>query len=195
MATTPATDWNGKYRAGTIPWDRGGVSPALLHWLADGTLSPCRILVPGCGRGHEVVELARRGFAVTGIDIAPAAFDHLREQLAGAATSADLAVADVLAWQPPQPMDAAYEQTCLCALDPAYWAGYEAQLWRWLRPGGRLFALFMQTAGAAGPPFHCDLADMRGLFAASRWQWPERLEREVPHPNGFFEYAGVLTRR
>lgn len=65
---TDRTFWENKYHNSEIGWDRGEMSPALNHWLKE--LTPCRIAVPGCGRGHEVIELARRGFDVTAIDIA-----------------------------------------------------------------------------------------------------------------------------
>ena len=110
--------WEEKYRAKTIPWDRGAVSPALLGWIEDGALPPGRILIPGCGRGHEAVELARRGFQVTALDIAPTALEHLAAELAAAGVEAERVCADALTWQPAQPFDAIYEQTCLCALDP-----------------------------------------------------------------------------
>jgi len=195
MSTDKHAHWNEKYLAGSIPWDRGEVSPALLHWLETGELAPCRILVPGCGRGHEATELARRGFEVTALDIAPAALDHLRKDLGQIGASAELVAADALTWQPDHPFDAIYEQTCLCALQPADWPAYERQLHSWLKPGGMLFALFMQTGKEGGPPFHCALPDMQALFPVNHWLWPGQLDKEVPHPNGLFEYAGILTRR
>jgi SAM-dependent methyltransferase len=194
MSADTPSHWNEKYLAGTIPWDRGEVSPALLHWLETGDLSPCRILVPGCGRGHEATELARRGFEVTALDIAPAALAHLKSELDQVGAQAELVAADALTWQPAHPFDAIYEQTCLCALQPDDWPAYERQLHRWLKLGGKLFALFMQTQREGGPPFHCALPDMRRLFPESRWRWPVQLDREVPHPNGVFEYAGILER-
>ncbi len=189
-----AHQWNEKYLAGTTGWDRGGVSPALIHWLEQGNLSPCRILIPGCGYGHEALELARRGFEVTAMDIAPAPLAHLEHTLKAADLSATLVQADALEWQAPEAFDAIYEQTCLCALDPEHWQQYEGKLHDWLIPGGRLFALFMQTGRAGGPPYHCDLADMRPLFPDQRWHWHGLPHREVPHPNGLFEYAAELTR-
>lgn len=186
--------WNEKYLAGTTGWDRGGASPALHGWLEQGELAPCRILIPGCGRGHEAVELARRGFAVTALDIAPAPLEHLQAELARAGVGAELVRADALHWRPAVPFDAIYEQTCLCALPPADWPAYEAQLHAWLRPGGRLFALFMQTEREGGPPFHCALPAMRDLFPAARWAWAGEAHKEVPHSTGLFEYAAVLTR-
>jgi methyl halide transferase len=186
--------WEEKYRAKTIPWDRGAVSPALLGWIEGGALPPGRVLIPGCGRGHEAVELARRGFQVTALDIAPTALEHLAAELAAAGVEAERVCADALTWQPAQPFDAIYEQTCLCALDPGHWAAYEQQLFAWLRPGGKLFALFMQSERAGGPPFHCALPDMQALFNATRWQWPDDAPGRVAHPDGLFELAAVLTR-
>lgn len=188
------THWDEKYRANTIPWDRGEASPALHGWLRAGVLKPGTILIPGCGRGHEAVDLARLGFRVTALDISPTALQHLDAQLHEAGVKADLVCDDVLTWQPPAPFDAVYEQTCLCALEPGHWPRYEQQLHAWLKPGGRLFALFMQTDREGGPPFHCALEAMGPLFPQARWGWPESPPEPVPHPNGLFEYAAVLTR-
>jgi SAM-dependent methyltransferase len=191
----PTRFWEERYRTATTPWDRGGASPALLEWLDGEELRPCRILVPGCGRGYEVLELARRGFEVTALDFAPSAVRHLREELRRAGLEAEVLEADVLTWAAQRPFDAIYEQTCLCALPPGTWADYERQLFRWLRPGGRLFALFMQTRKEGGPPYHCDPGAMQALFPASRWEWSSAPFCEVPHPVGFYEFSTVLTRR
>lgn len=188
--------WEEKYRTRNIPWDRGAISPALLGWLEDGELPPGgRILIPGCGHGHEAVELARRGFQVTALDIAPSALAHLADQLAATGVTAERICADALSWQPAQAFDAIYEQTCLCALNPEHWTAYEQQLFNWLRPGGKLFALFMQTDRDGGPPFHCAMPEMHTLFGDSHWQWPEGAPGRVGHPNGLFEFAAELTRR
>lgn len=188
------THWEEKYRNRTIPWDRGEVSPALLGWLDDGMVLDGRILIPGCGLGHEALELAKRGFQVTALDIAPSALEHLADELRAAGVEAECVCADALVWQPAQAFDAIYEQTCLCALDPDHWPAYECQLFDWLCPGGTLLALFMQTERAGGPPYHCGMPDMQRLFPRTRWQWPTEAAGRVGHPNGFFEFAAVLTR-
>jgi len=186
--------WQARYDAGTTGWDRGGPSPALLGWLSSGDLAPCRILVPGCGRGHEVLALAEAGFDVTGIDYAPAAVQAVRNALASRGLTAMIEQADLFGYQPEQPFDAIYEQTCLCALPPERWGCYEKRLATWLAPGGRLFAAFMQTDSDTGPPFACRPEAMRDLFAAERWTWPGGLE-PVQHPMGLTELAGVLRRQ
>ena len=109
----------------------------------------------------------------------------------------------LLAWQPDAPLDAIYEQTCLCAIHPDHWTAYAAQLQRWLKPGGTLFALFMQMVrpGATqeglieGPPYHCDINAMRALFPATQWDWPKPPYAQVQHPSLSHELAVPLRRR
>lgn len=192
-ALTPCY-WQARYDEGQTGWDRGAASPTLVRWLTAGDLQPCRMLVPGCGRGHEVVTLAEAGFDVTGVDFAPAAVAAAQSHLAGAGVDAEIVHADLFSYRPDRPFEAIYEQTCLCALSPERWAEYEQRLVSWLQPGGRLFAAFMQTDAAEGPPFACRPDAMRELFAADRWEWPQRLEPQE-HPNGLVELTGVLRRR
>lgn len=187
--------WEERYQRGETGWDRGGVSPALLHWLESGELQPCRLLVPGCGRGYEVVELAKRGFAVTAIDIAPSAVAFLQQRLDEADLTATVICADLFTYQPEQLFDAVYEQTCLCAIQPAARVAYEQRLYSWLREGGMLFALFMQTGVSGGPPFHCDVTHMQALFHAKRWQWPPCEAMTVPHHGGKFELGHKIVKR
>ncbi|ABM62150.1 methyltransferase domain-containing protein [Halorhodospira halophila] len=187
--------WEARWREGRTGWDRGGVSPTLEAWLSAGVIPGRRVLVPGAGRGYEVEALARRGYKVTAVDIAAEACQQLRDGLDAAGVEARVVQADLLAWQPDTPFDAVYEQTCLCALDPADWPAYEQRLYGWLRPGGVLLALFMQTGASGGPPFHCALPEMATLFDSERWQWPAEPPRQWPHPSGRWEEAVRLLRR
>jgi SAM-dependent methyltransferase len=186
-------DWESRYRQGTTGWQRTEVNPAFIAWRADGTLTPCRILVPGAGRSAEPLALAEAGFDVTAIDIAPSAVEYQRERLSpfgGKSLGANL-----LQWEPEAPFDAIYEQTCLCALPPALWEDYAACLARWLRPAGVLAALFMQTGREGGPPFHCDLPRMRMLFPPPIWLWPAELPATIDRPPvGMSEQPAALKR-
>jgi methyl halide transferase len=193
--------WEQRFAAGETPWDRGAPSPQLAAWLGSGALRPCRILVPGCGSGYEVAELAMAGFEVTGLDYADEAIARAHRRLQDTRANATLVQADVLAWQPDRPFDAVYEQTCLCALYPDQWREYADQLHRWLAPGGRLYALFLQllrpgAEGGAiqGPPYHCDINAMRALFPEPRWSWPKPPFPRTTHPLGLAELAVVLER-
>ena len=74
MAGPTQDFWQQRFERGETPWDRGAAHPQLRQWLAQGLLAPgLAILVPGCGRGHELLALGEAGIAATGLDFAPAA--------------------------------------------------------------------------------------------------------------------------
>lgn len=195
--------WQQRFEQRNTPWDRGAPGPQIEAWVSDGTLAlGLRVAVPGCGSGHDVLALAAAGCAVTAIDYAQAAITLARARLAAAAAVAEFVQADVLAWQPAQPFDAVYEQTCWCALHPDHWLAYARQLHSWLRPGGRLLMLAMQCQrpGAAdgrieGPPYHMDIQMLRALLPAPQWVWPAPPYARMPHPVGWTELAIGLVRR
>ena len=202
MAGPTREFWEKRFAAGDTPWDRGEVNAQLGAWLAAGALQPCRMLVPCCGSGYEVAALAAAGFEVTAFDYATEAIGRTRRRLDDAGLKATLIEADALAWQPDRAFEAIYEQTCLCALYPDQWRDYADRLHRWLAPGGRLYALFLQLLrpGAAegavqGPPYHCDIRGMRALFTSADWDWPKPPYEQLAHPTGAFELAVMLTRR
>ena len=201
MAGPTIDFWQERFEQSDTPWDRGAANPQLAAWLPE--IRPGRrIVVPGCGSGWEVAELAKAGAVVTGLDYAPAAIDKARALLEQRVLFAEIVQADVLEWYPPSPVDAIYEQTCLCALHPDHWMRYAEQLHAWLKPGGRLYAMFMQRESPAaasgrieGPPFHCNINAMRALLPSSMWEWPKPPYAVSPHPSGWFELAAVLVRR
>ena len=190
--------WNDCYTDGKTGWDRGDVHPALLHWIENKSLKPCDIIVPGCGRGYEVVELAERNFNVTAIDFASEPVHDLRSKLSQHKTNSQVVQESIFDFQPNEPVDAVYEQTCLCAIKPAQRSHYEETIFKWLKPGGKLFVLFAQVDNPGeSPPHHCGLEEMKNLFPESRWQW---LTKDEPvtfnHPSGrLFEFAKLLERK
>lgn len=196
MSTGEADYWRQRWLDGKTGWDRGGASPALLHWLDNGVMTPGRILVPGCGHGYEVEVLAERGFRVTAVDIVPEPLHRLRERLSRKGLEAEIVQDNVFTYlHPDGPFDTVYEQTCLCAFAPEFRPAYVAQLNRWVRPGGTLFALFTQTPWRSGPPFHSSPDAMRELFTEDAWIWPAEADLSVPHEAGFTELGYRLVRR
>lgn len=194
-----AFDWDARFRGGETPWERQGLHPGAADWITAGFFpSGASVVVPGCGRSAELLHFALSGLRVTGADLSPTAIAWQRDRLATAGTHARLIVGDVLAWRPREAVDLVYEQTFLCAIPPRLRQDYEQALADWLKPGGRLLALFMQKEERGGPPYGCSLAAMRLLFPESRWLWPED-EDFIPYPhpslNGKPELGGVLVRR
>ena len=186
--------WEKRYLDGKTGWDRGGPSPALEFGLARMPCPPARVLIPACGRGYEIAELASRGYLVTGVDFAQSAVTDLQEILQAQRLKADVVASDLFAWEAEKPFDVIYEQTALCALEPQQWPEYAERLYRWLHPGGLLIGAFMQTHRAGGPPWHRALETVEELFPVDKWDWPEQKDRTISHPSGLKELVITLKR-
>lgn len=194
--------WQQRFESQRTPWDRGAVNPALAPLVASGVLAPgARVLVPGCGAGYEVLQLAASGLRPVGVDYAPAAVELTRARLAQAGLAAEVVQADLLDWTPAAPFDAIWDQACLCALHPDLWVAYARRLAAWLRPAGTMILLAVQAERAGrlegrieGPPYHCDVNAVRALFPGELWQWPRPPYPRHAHPAGFAELQLVLTR-
>lgn len=202
-AAGPSADfWQDRFASQRTPWDRGEVNPALEPLLVRGILPPAaRVLVPGCGAGHEVVRLAAAGHRVLAVDYAPAAVALTRERLSQAGLDAEVVEADLLSWDPPARFDAVWDQACLCALHPDHWTTYAGRLADWIGAGGTLVLLAVQVERersregfVEGPPYHCDINAMRALFPSSRWTWPRPPYERRAHPAGFAELQLLLER-
>jgi len=170
-------DWNRRYEENDTPWDKGEAHPVLRDMLARDALSG-RVLVPGCGSGHDVRELARRGLDVVGLDVAPLALERARaHRPAGSETyfRGDLFSLPP-AWR--GSFDGVFEHTCFCAIDPARREDYVTAVSAAVRPGGRLLAVFFADPGndGDGPPFGCTKGELDRLFAADFRLLEEHME-------------------
>lgn len=156
--------WDTRYRDHVTPWDAGGVPPdlrAFARTLAAGT----RILIPGCGSGHEVI-LAESGLDVLAIDFSPQAIELAKQRMGSSADRVQLA--DFFAFDPgPTPFEVIYERAFLCALPRALWPRYGERMADLLRPGKRLAGFFYYGDNPRGPPFGTSPAELHGLLDAA----------------------------
>ena len=161
------TDWEANYQKNETPWDKGAPSPGLVDFLAGEPLRG-RVLVPGCGFGHDVRALAAGADEVLGIDIAPSAVKGARTFPSVGGESYELA--DLFALPPRLrgSFDWVWEHTCFCAIEPGMRAAYVEAVAGALRPGGHLLAVFYLDPGPGhpddGPPFGVSLAELDALF-------------------------------
>ena len=64
--------WSERYRSGTTGWDLNNVSPPLKEYFDQLEDKNLKILIPGCGAGHEGEYLFKNGFTnVHLLDFAP----------------------------------------------------------------------------------------------------------------------------
>ena len=192
-------NWDDRFKNNETPWERPGLHPAITHWIEAGEFQAGESgIIPGCGRAPELFRLASLGVHMTGIDLSQTAIDWQNQHLESSGLTAKLQTANVLKYQPDTRLDFVSEQTFLCAIPPNLRESYEAAAHRWLKPGGRFYALFRQKDERGGPPYGCSLNAMHQLFPASRWIWPEESAFTAhPHPrlDGKPELAGILIRK
>lgn len=82
------------------------------YLIAELDLRPgAEVLDVGCGTGRHAIELARRGYAVTGLDLSPAMLGEARVRAAGAGVAVRWVQADAAAFDLPEGFDGAI---CLC---------------------------------------------------------------------------------
>lgn len=177
--TEGSMDWQQAYAAGETPWDLRAITPPLRALLASGVLTQlgmpasARVLVPGCGRGHDLRAWATAGHRVTGIDITPEVVAEARALLAwNRAPHVAVLCRDLLGigGEFEGGFDVAYDYTCFCALPPHLRASYAREMAAVLEPGGLWVGLVFpmrphpRPDGAAGPPYLVRVEDLRAAF-------------------------------
>ncbi len=159
--------WEVRYQAAFTPWDAGAV-PARLREHIAGHRPAGRVLVPGCGSGHDVRFLAQAGLDVLGIDFSRAALDAALPVLGPFADR--LRQADFFGPGLEGPWSLVYERAFLCALPRRRWDGLGTVACRGaaVEPGGALAGFFFFAQGDRGPPFPMhDQAELDALLAGA----------------------------
>lgn len=169
------TNWDQAYQDNFMPWDKGAPSPPLVEWLSRNPLTG-RVLVPGCGLGHDVVFLASLGLDAIGLDISPTAVE--RAQIAHPGHAHRFVQGDLFEYK--DKFDAIVEHTCLCALPPEWRPRYRNAVASLLKPGGLLVGVFFMNPdmdpGETGPPFGITEAELTALFEDAF----DLVESEIP---------------
>ena len=168
----PDLEWQRRYQESDTPWDKGSAAPALLKFLHEKQISG-RILVPGCGRGHEVRALAGvPETTVIGLDISSTAVAEARKLAEGFTREQEIAFieGDFLELSPrfKRSFDWLVEHTCFCALEPQQRTAYVRSASAALHTGGRIFGIFyLNPDTESGPPFAISREELSELFDPS----------------------------
>jgi SAM-dependent methyltransferase len=162
------SDWENRYATGDMPWEKGHPHPELVAFLQRAPIRG-RVLVPGCGFGHDVRAIAASADEVLGLDIAPSAVEGANQF--GVVGGERFLVGDL--FELPRSMrgafDWVFEHTCFCAIPVIRRREYFAAVASVLMPGGKLFAIFYMDPdmdpGEQGPPFGSTPAELDELFS------------------------------
>ena len=68
--------WEDIYKKDDIGWDLNGPTPTFEKIAPK--LKPGKVIILGCGRGHDAIIFAKLGFEVTAVDFAPSAVTYLK---------------------------------------------------------------------------------------------------------------------
>lgn len=164
--------WEELWQTGETPWDKGHAAPPLSEYLGTGDTvlhRARRVLVPGCGSGHDVRELEKHGIHATGLDLSETAVRRAQEQ--AAVGDEDYVQGDLFdpGWRRGRDFDAVFEHTCFCAIDPELRPAYARAMAEILPPGGHLVGIFYLTPwdpgeDATGPPHPATREEIIGLL-------------------------------
>ena len=136
------------YVAGETPWDTGVPNPELIRVIETGGLPGSLVLEMGCGTGTNSVELARRGYRVTAVDLADVAIDRAREKATTAGVSVDFRVGDLTQMDLGGPYDCLVDIGVYHGIRNRDLAGFVRSVERLSRPGTRWLCI----AGSANSP-------------------------------------------
>jgi SAM-dependent methyltransferase len=163
-----AGDWEERYQRGETPWEKGRAHPELLAFLRRHSM-PGRVLVPGCGHGHDVRALAASADEVIGIDIAESAIAAAESYPVVGGERYVLGDFFALGGKLRGEFDWVFEHTCFCAIDPGQRSAYVSSVAAALRPGGHLLAIFYLNPGLdpgeSGPPFGVTAKELDERFS------------------------------
>lgn len=134
------------YAAGARFWETPLPTEELASFLEEWKLLKGKVIEFGCGEGRDSVFLARSGFDVTGIDIAPSAIYRAREWACDEGLEIDFRVGDITALDgvPDNCFDLGVNIGCLhMFLDSEDRIKHLHKAWRVLKPDAIYFFLNM----------------------------------------------------
>ena len=179
--------WDALWQQKLTPWDRAEPHPALSDTLNEKRdligastekseiVQRKKALIPGCGRGYDVLLLASYGYDAYGADVSQTAIDACNELNSEQAEDTakypikdpsigrgsrdfllvDLFNDDLLSHTGGSKFDVIYDYTFLCAIPPQLRPKWSKKMSELLAPGGSLICLefpLAKSPTAGGPP-------------------------------------------
>ena len=159
--------WSAIYKSEENPgWNLGEPAEALKDMMPRLKIARSRVLVLGCGEGHDAAYFAQAGHFVTAVDISPLALEKAKAKY-GHLENIKFVQADLfkLPREFADSFDVVFEHTCYCAINPEKRQEL-VKIWnRALVSGGHLMGVFFAFEKRQGPP-----------YGGSEWELRQRLK-------------------
>ncbi|KAK4230237.1 S-adenosyl-L-methionine-dependent methyltransferase [Podospora fimiseda] len=213
--------WDIIWKDNYTPWDRGVPSVALSDFLSSSPPTPVsssKALVPGCGRGYDVLLLSSFGFDVIGLDYSGTSLSKAKELETRVITGGDdvpeiyklkpgvekrgeiqwvqgdFFVEEVLKESGAERFDLIYDYTFFVALPPTARSKWGKRMKELLNPkGGRLVCLewpLRRDVKEGGPPW--GVTEQSYKEALEGLKKLKRYKPERTHDAGYDEKGNVI---
>lgn len=152
MSELNAAFWENRYQEKSTGWDTGSITTPIKTYIDQLRDKSIKILIPGCGFGHEAAYLLDNGFQnVTVIDLAPTPLNHLRNRFSD---HQSLTLLHDNFFNLNGSYDLILEQTFFCAIDVELRPNYVQKAHDLLNENGKISGvLFSKQFEKPGPPF------------------------------------------
>ncbi len=143
--------WEQRYQENKTGWDIGYASTPIVDYLKTLKNKELKILIPGCGNGHEAEWAHQNGFLnVHVLDYAASAIANFKTRYPYF-NPAHLHQQDFFEHE--HTYDIIVEQTFFCAIDPVLRKKYAQKMHELLNDNGLLVGVLFDTEFVGGPPF------------------------------------------
>tara|TARA_B100001029_G_C15060067_1_gene457654 strand:- start:2430 stop:3041 length:612 start_codon:yes stop_codon:yes gene_type:complete len=161
--------WNDLYINNETAWDLSGPSQPFLDLKKSINFNGKKICIPGCGNGHDVIELAKAGSEVWAIDFASKPLENIRNHPEFNNLIIHLIELDFFHINNSfvGKFDFVFEYTFFCAIDPLNRKKYRDLIYQILKNGGKFISLFfpiLKPEEESGPPYGVNLDKTLKLF-------------------------------
>jgi SAM-dependent methyltransferase len=175
--------YNGEENPG---WNLNKPAEAFKDMLPRLKLPKSRILVLGCGEGHDAAFFAEAGHVVTAVDFSKEAIERGRKKYAHLS---NLSFYEENIFQLPQEwnfsFDMVVEHTCYCAIPPEQRNELVRLYRRMLHDEGQLMAVFFAMEKRSGPPYGSTEWEIRRRTEAGfHYLFWGRLRNSLPNREG-----------
>lgn len=164
-----ASFWDEKYKNDETRWDLNGPNPAFLEIINNKKIiEPCKILIPGSGKGHDAVAAAKKNFEVTALDFSEYAINIGKDLAQKENVKINFICEDIFNLDEvyENSFDAVYDYTMYCAINPERRNEYAEKISSLLKMNGKFIALlFPVEEREGGPPFSIDIIDTYKIFS------------------------------
>lgn len=162
MTELSSAFWTKRYQDNQTGWDLGQVSPPLKAYFDQLTNKDLKILIPGCGFGHEGKYLIENGFKnVYFADFSSYVMESISKQ------NPEIPSEQLLCtnfFDINDTFDLIVEQTMFCAIDPKLRADYVEKSAQLLKEKGKIVGLLFNREFESGPPFGGSIMEYMELF-------------------------------